>query len=210
MSSTFRSAGLALAGGFLFALGGCDITEPTPIVEARVAHAAPGLGTAQVSLNGVPTWQIAPGDNTFFPLNPATLTYAFTIGADVATISASHDADINAIVLMNRDDPTAYHFRLERLLGQQRIMVINGDFTTSVPMTVEIVGPEQTYQDEIGPAETFTIDPGRSEFQLRVRPGGAEEFVDVEGFTLVEVNNGFLVLAPVPDSPEQPYTRILF
>lgn len=210
-SVVVRTAGLGLAFAVISALAACDVTEPEPIVEARVAHAAPGLATAQVALNGVQTWQIAPGGNVFFPLNPTTLAYSFTVGSDVASITTLHDADINAIVLLNKDDPSAHHFRLERFLGHQRIMVINGDFTTTAPMTVQIVGPEDTFEDDIAPGASFTIEPERGDFALRVRPGGTEEFVDLEGFTLIEADNGFLIVAPFPDGGEgAPYTRILF
>jgi hypothetical protein len=206
-----RNAGIGLALASLFALAACDVTEPAPIVEARIAHAAPGLGTAQVALNGVPTWQLPAGQNVFFPLNPATHSYTFTVGAQVAQISVPHDADINAVILLNFDDPTARHFRLERLLGEQRIMVINGDFTTTEPMTVEITGPGATVQETIDPAEHFIMEPAAGDFQIRIRPGGAEEFVDLQPITIPESGNGFLVLVPFPDgAPAQPYTRILF
>jgi hypothetical protein len=210
MRSVAMPARLSLAFAFLFALTGClETTAPEPIVEARIAHAAPGLGPAQVLLNGTPALQLAPGQNTFFPLNPATHDYEFVVGADTAGIRVLHDADINAIVLMNRDNPTAHQFSMERLAAQQ-IMVINGDFTSAESMTVEIVAEEETFADVVGAGEHFIIEPATGDFEIRIRPGGAEDFVEVLPFSLVHGDNGFLILVPVPDTPEAPYTRVLF
>lgn len=209
MRSATTTARPALVFVLLLSLGGClETTEPLPIVEARIAHAAPGLGTAQVLLDGTPALNVAPGQNTFFPLNPATHDYDFVVDGDTVGIRVPHDGDINAIVLMDRDEPTAFHFPMERSSGQ-RIMVINGDFTSSA-LTVEIVAPDGTHQETLTPTEHFFLQPEPGTFEIRVRAAGAEEFVDVEPFSLVQGDNGFLILAPVPDSPQQPYTRVLF
>ncbi len=214
MTMIGRGAGLALVLVLTTALAGClDTTEPIPVVEARVAHAAPGLGTATVILDGVPAVELPAQQAVYFPLNVATHTYRFRFDADSTELTVNHDADINGVVLMDRDQPSIHHYRLARLFGQPRVLVINGDFTTMEPMEVEITGSEETFHGLIAPGEELEIEPAPGEFQIRIRPGADLEHVDLAPFTLQVDDNGFLVIAPLPNGEleeEHEYTRILF
>jgi hypothetical protein len=192
------------------ALAGCGETiEPVPIVEVRVAHAAPGLGPANVLIEGTPTMVIGAGENLFFPVRQGTRTYEFHVGGQVSAVSVPHDADISAVVLMDRDDPTAFLYRLERRLGHPRLVVINGDFTTDEPMEVEIRVGELVFEATLDAGREVTLDPPAGTYGIRVRPGGGDEFLDIDPITLIQVDNGFLVLAPLPD-PAEEYVGILF
>lgn len=208
----------ALRAGLVFALGatltGCfDVAEPTLVVQVRVAHGAPGLGSATVLLNSEPAGFSLNAQSAVAGAVPAEQhIWDFVIGADTASLRVAHDADINGIVLLDRDDPTVHYFPLELLFAEVRIMVINGDFTTAQDMTVRVIGADATHEGTVGPGDHFLIEPGPGTFDVQVRPGGGEEFFAAEAFNLSQGDNGFLVLAPDPagDPDTSPYVRLLF
>lgn len=205
--------GLALALALAAMLAGClDVAEPTPLVQVRVAHGALGLGNATVLLNSEPAGFNLNAQSAVGGAVPAARhIWDFVIGTDTASLSVTHDADINGIVLLDRDDPTVHHFPLELLFADVRIMVINGDFTTAESMTVRVIGADSTHEGTVGPGDHFLIEPGTGTFQVEVRPGGGEEFFAAEPITLSQGDNGFLVLAPDPaGEPDSPFARLLF
>jgi hypothetical protein len=205
-----RALSLSLMTALSLALAGCgETTQPMPIVEVRIAHAAPGVGIANVLLDGASVFMIGAGESFFFPVHPRTRTYEFQVGTHASAVSVPHDADINAVILMDRDDPTAYLYRLERRFGHPRLMVINGDFTTTDPMEVQIQTVEGTFDATLDAGGEVTLEPPSGSYEIRIRRAGADEFLDLQPITLVQDDNAFLILAPLP-GPDDQYTRVLF
>jgi len=207
---------ISVAAGLVFvlavALGSCgEITEPVPTVEVRVAHAAPGLGTAVVHMNSQPEFQLPAAATGFFVVSQQTILYEFVVGADTAALDVAHEADINGLILLDRDEPTLHYFPLERVLDRVRILAINGDFDTIEPMTIRVEAADTTFEGTVGPGDFFLLEPGPGSFEVHVRAGGSDTFVDLEPFTLISQDHGYLVIAPTPDTaPDPGYARILF
>jgi hypothetical protein len=203
-------AWLALAFPLILVPAACgDITEPVDVVEVRVAHAAPGLGQYTVLLNGQAFTSLPPLAHVYFPLHDAPGTYSFVADGDTLARQITYEESINAVVLMNPASPEIRYYPLERDFGAERLAVINGDFSTGGPLAIRITRPEFTFEQLLAPGEHRVIDPGTGAFTLAVRPAHAEEFVEVQGFTLVPGDHGFLVVLRAPD-PGAGYGRLLF
>lgn len=197
-----------LAATALSLLACMETTAPEDVVEVRVAHAAPGLANMTLLMEGQVMFDLPPLESVFFPLLPQPVTYAFA-GPDTVTHHVAQHDELNAIVLMNADQPAVYHFPMERRLFQVRIMVINGDFSTTEPLTVRIAREGFEFEEAIVPGGHAVFDPDAGTFSLAVRPPGADGFVDLETFSVVHGDNGFLVVLAHPD-PAIGYGRILF
>ncbi len=210
MRRTITASGIGLV--LAVALVSCsELTDPVPNVEVRIAHAAPGLGTATVLLNSIPEFSLAPTASGFFIVRQQPIRYDFVIGADTAGLEIAHDADINALILLDRDEPTLQFFPLDRVVDSVRILIINGDFAAAGSMVVRVAAADTSFEESLAPGDHALIEPGAGSFQLQVQPDGADGFVDLEGFNLINQDHGFLVIAPVPgEGPETVYTRILF
>jgi hypothetical protein len=177
-------------------------------VEVRVAHAAPGLATMTLLMQGQVMFELPPLESVFFPLMPQPVTYAFA-GANTVSHHVAQHAELNAIVLMNPDQPAVHHFPMDRRFARVRIMVINGDFSTTEPLTVRITGEGFAFEEAIVPGGHAVIDPDAGTFSLAVRPPGADGIIDLEPLSVVEGDNGFLIVLPHAD-PAIEYLRMLF
>jgi hypothetical protein len=211
MRKTATPSKASLLAVSALSLAGCvETTAPVDVVEVRVAHVAPGLGTQAVLMDGQKMFELPALQAAFFPLETQPMTYGFAAGGDTVSTHVAQHGDINAIVLMNPDQPAAHHFPLERLLFRVRLMVINGDFTTGDPLTVRIVRGDFEFEENIAPGDHAVIEPdGPGTFDLWARPVGADEMIPIQSFSVVAGDNGFLIIIPHPD-PDTDYARILF
>jgi hypothetical protein len=201
---------LAIGAG----LGGCtETTSLREVMEMRVAHAAPGLGTQILTRDGATVVQLELFQSAYFPGEMRAGTYEFRGDEGNFGVQLVPETDLNAVILMNPADPTARHFPLERVPFGERLMVINGDFQTTEPLTVLIERTDGGFTSEVqlAPGENTVIDPGFGTFDLHVRPGSAGEFQELEGFPLVQGDNGFLVLLRLDSAGAEPvHTWMLF
>jgi hypothetical protein len=193
------------------ALGACvETTEPVDIVEVRVAHAAPGLPTQALLMEGEELFNVPPLQAVFFPLRTQPVTYSFVSGTETAERHVASHAEINAVILMDPDQPTVHHFPMERRLFQIRIQVINGDFTTTEPLTIRVARNGFEFEESIAPGGHAVMEPeAGGTFNLSARPAGEEDFMTIEPFTIVQGDNGFLVVLP-HDQADGQYIRMLF
>jgi hypothetical protein len=214
MRSAAPLSRLALAVAVTVPLVACESTLPDPLVEVRVAHAATGLGSQLVLLDASPAFEIQPLGSVFFPSRAEPRLYEFRDENQTAGVHATHETDLTGIILMNAADPTAYYFPLERRASQARLLVVNGVFTETGAMVIRIEassGAEFEFETTLAPGDTTVTDLTAGSFRLLARPAEADEFVEVQPFSLVPSDNGFLVLVPHPSGdPETPYTRMLF
>jgi hypothetical protein len=206
-ATALRTSVLALSALSLVAC--VETTEPVDVIEIRVAHGAPGLGTQTVLMDGAQMFTLPALQAVFFPIQPQPVTYAFVSGADTVARSVPTHGELNAIVLLNADQPTAHHFPMERRLFQVRIMVINGDLTTTEPLTVRIERVGFEFEETIAPGGHAVIEPEAGTYNLSARPAGADAFTALEPFSIVAGDNGFLIVIPDP-APDRDFVRILF
>jgi hypothetical protein len=214
MRSATPLSRLALAVAVTVPLVACESTAPEPLVEVRVAHAATGLGSQLVLLDASPAFEIQPLGSVFFPSRVEPRLYEFRDENQTAGVHATHETDLSGIILMNAEDPTAFYFPLERRTSGARLLVVNGVFTEPEPLVIRIQGgPGGAFEFEttLVPGDTAVMDIVAGNFGVLARAEGADEFVEVQPFSLVPSDNGFLVLVPHPaGDPDMPYSRMLF
>jgi hypothetical protein len=214
MRSAAPLARLALVVAVTTPLVACESTAPEPLVEVRVAHAATGLGPQLVLLDASPAFELQPLASVFFPSRAEPRLYEFRDENQTAGVHAIHETDLSGIILMNAADPTAYYFPLERRGSQARLLVVNGVFTEAGPMVIRIEGGfdgEFEFETTLVPSDTAVMDLDAGSFRMLARPAEADEFVELQPFSLVPSDNGFLVLVPHPSGdPVTPFTRLLF
>jgi hypothetical protein len=186
-----------------------DTTEPTPVVEGRVAHAIPGPGpSVVVALNFAPIVELQPLAHAFFPVSGTHHNYDFFLGADTLSLQVLHARDITAVILMELQQPTVRAFSYDRNGFNQRLAIINGQHEAG-NLEIVVEAADTTFTLELPPGEAERIDPPTGTFQLRVAGQDDEEHHVVNPFSLQPGDHGFLVLMRGP-GPEQPYSRLLF
>jgi hypothetical protein len=201
---------VGLAVAVTLAAAACtEVTDLVDVVEVRVAHAAPGLPAQTLRVNGQPFTQLQVGAHVFFPAQDLPTTYAFVSAEGVVERAVVYEENINAIVLLNADAPAIHYFALERAFGDVRLAVINGDFSTTEPLIVRIVGGAIEFEEAIHPGDHFILEPGDGAFDVWVRAAGETEFQELRPFALTEVDHGFLILLRDPE-PDSAFDWMLF
>jgi hypothetical protein len=204
------AARLGLASSLVLGMAACgEVTEPLDVVEVRVAHAAPGLGQYTVLLNGQAFTSLPPMTHVYFPIHDVPGTYAFVTGADTLSRQITYEESVNAVVLMNASSPEIRYYAIERAFGAERLAIINGDFSTGDPLTIRVASGAFEFEEALAPGDHRVVDSGAGGFNVSVRPSGAEEFIEVQPFSLVPGDHGFLVLLRAPE-PEEGFGRLLF
>lgn len=199
MNRIARIWGPGLVAAVAIAAVGClDVAEPVPVVEVRVAHAAPGLGDRLVLVNQQAIGTLTPFGHTFFGIEDAPTHFAFAAETDTIARQVTYEESVNAVVLMNTPDPAVVYFPLEREFGALRILVVNGDFTRPEPLEVRVGSDGQDLDAALEAGESTTIEPAAGAVDLWVRVAGAEDFTRLESFVLAEGDHGFLILLPDP------------
>jgi hypothetical protein len=190
-------------------MAGCgDITEPDPVVEARVAHVAPGAGSYQVALDGRPlVGAIAPLQYAYVAVRSEQHIYVFENEATSLSVETPI-ADITAVLLMNEPEPELRSYPLPRVLGEQHLVVINAD-TAASDLVVLLETPSDTIAVTLQAREGEQVALGASAYTVRVHRGEVAEAETVQGFTLQTGDHGFLVIYPA-DSETARYGRFLF
>lgn len=185
-----------------------DTTGPGRLVDGSVAHAIPGAGTAFVSVDLTPTFQLQPLQHTYFVVTPVPRSFEVELGTSLLSIQVQLDRDITAIILLDLDGPTLRAYHLDRDGPEQRIAVVNGHAGAG-DLNIEIDGLDSSFALTVAPGEADHFEPPAGAFSIRVRGEGDEASHDLAPITLEVGDYGFLVVVPGP-SDEQPYDRLLF
>jgi hypothetical protein len=185
-----------------------ESTEPTLVVEGRVAHAIPAAPAAIVTIGGVPIVELQPLQHGFFPVVSGHHNYQFLRGADTLSIQVNHARDITAVILLDLGAPTLRAYSFNRNDIRQRLAVINGHQAAGL-LEVEVMAADTTFILSLPPGEGDWFDPPTGAFQVRVQGESDDEPYPLEPFQLIPGDHGFLVILAGPDSA-QPHRRILF
>lgn len=198
-------AALALAA---VTLTGCDDAGPEGQAAIGVAHAAPGLLSYDVTIDGRGAGTLSAGTLLADTVDPGQHTIAVSAGSgSLEAMDEVEDGEALAVVLMNAEDPTLGVYRNTHFGGMSRLLVINAVPGTDLDYVIEgnlsrIMSSGQAFQDE----QNWNLGPGT--YEARVWPTGTTDTVDVGEVTL-PVGRSFVVFYPDPTGPE-PYAMLAF
>jgi hypothetical protein len=203
-----RAAALTILA-FALAATACGVTtEVTPVVEGRVAHAIPAGPGALVTVGGLPVAELQPLQHGFFPVVAGHYNYQFIRGGDTLALQVNHARDLTAVILLQLDGPLLRAYSFDRNGLQQRLAVINGHHAAGV-IDVVVTTADTTFAVTLPPGEGDWFDPPTGTFQVRVQSTADEQPVQLEPFSLIPGDHGFLVVIP-GTGPDQPHRRLLF
>lgn len=207
-----KRSGAALALAAAVGVVACgDTTAPTPHVEIRLAHAAPGAGAYDVLLdNELLVESLSPLQYTQFPIRSQDHVFSFEQGGAELTAEVPV-RDITGVIVMDASDPVANVYGLDHNLGEERTMVINAD-SAEADLTVSLITEDGADTTAVtvapGEGELVTPSPPPGTYSVTVQQGETGQPVPVQDVVITNGDHGFLTI--IPGLSDTRFARFLF
>lgn len=201
-----RAAVLLLA---LAPAAACDsVTEPPPLSELRIGHAATSTGPFEVALGGVVLADaLALGESVVDSVSDGDHAIIFSAeGSTVATGVRTFGPLIGVVLLMDGTSPDLHSYPHTGSGGGALIKTINADPNRS--LTVELDGDGSSLSATMDPTEAVDFSVTGGTFQVTLSEAGTAQAVDL-GSVELRAGRSFVVVYPSPNDAV-PWQLLIF